>query len=247
MAKNKKAGLSIIIPARDEEQNITRCVSGLVAELKKVRGFSYEIIIVDNNSTDKTQQKINGLKKRHPLVVKGVFEPEAGFGNAVRAGLNVMSGEYFCLVMADYSDDPRDLAGMMRLLKRHSYDVIHTNRFSKKGLVKDYPRMKLLFNRLGNNMVSLLYMTKLNDLTNAFRIMKSSLLKNYELRSDGFSLTIELSLLALVKAKSFYEYDVRWYNRKKGKAHMKLHKVLPQYMKVIMHFLPYRYGLRSFK
>ncbi|MFH1212168.1 MAG: glycosyltransferase family 2 protein [Candidatus Woesearchaeota archaeon] len=239
--------LSIVIPTRNEEKNIANCVNGIVKELNSIKNLAYEIVIVNNNSTDRTQEKINQLKKKYPSIVRGVFEKKQSFGNSAKAGIAAVRGEYFCLVMADHSENPKDITKMVRLIKKNKYDAIHTNRFRKKDLAKDYPKAKFFFNRLGNTALALLYLVKFTDLSNAFRLIRTDIIRGCKLRSSGFELTLELSLLTIIRGKKFAEVDVHWYNRLEGEAYWKLGKTLVRYLKPLLYYLPYRYGILKLK
>ena len=238
--------LNVIIPAHNEEGNLFSCTDALINELTKKTKISFKIIVINDCSTDGTQEEINLLVKKYgSLIIPVLRKKNNGFGNAVRAGLKKLDSKYFSLVMADASDDPKDLVKLVGLSKGN-YDAVFTNRFIKRN-VSNYPRLKLFVNRLGNNLISLLFFSKFNDLTNAFQLIKTSLIKNYTFKSEGFELTVEISLLALIKGENFRQTPVKWIGREVGISKFNLFSLMSGYLFVVFKFLPYRLGLVKFK
>ena len=108
--------LSCIIPAHNESECIEKVINELSAELKKNQ-IDYEIIVVNDNSTDESKiilerliGKNNGLRVIHR-------QERPGFGRAVKAGIGSAVGDALCIVMGDHSDDPRDVVEMFKKIK----------------------------------------------------------------------------------------------------------------------------------
>src|SRR5579885_26205 len=100
--------LSVVIPAHNEEGQIEATVRG-VAEALRAAGIDYEIIVVNDNSTDRTGRILANLGAAVCRVRPFVFPPPFCFGLAVRRGLAEFRGCAVAILMADGSDDPRDL------------------------------------------------------------------------------------------------------------------------------------------
>ena len=140
--------LSVVIPARDEEGCIASTVEHLNLELR-LHGIAHEIIVVDDGSSDTTwkilQEESSKISELKPVRSPGPH----GFGRAITRGLDAMTGDAVVIMMADESDDPRDVVRYWRKLQE-GYDCVFGSRFVKGGGVVDYPRFKLLVNRLGS-------------------------------------------------------------------------------------------------
>src|SRR6266481_4580441 len=108
MDKKSLALLSVVIPARDEEACIASTVEHLHVELR-LHKVPHEIIVVDDASTDRTLEIINEVKSRIPVITTVQSPPPHGFGRAIIAGLDQMQGDAVVLMMADESDDCRDV------------------------------------------------------------------------------------------------------------------------------------------
>jgi uncharacterized protein (TIRG00374 family) len=225
MTANTPYFVSCIVPARNEEGNI----AAVLDALSPVLGSSslirdYEIIVVDDNSTDSTGPLIDTLaeKDRHVRTVHRTTSP--GFGNAVKSGMAEAKGDIIIPFMGDLSDNPRDIP---RLVERISegYDVAYGSRFIEGGSLKDYPRAKLLANRAFNNLVRLSFGMPNRDITNAFKAYRKEVLDTIgtdNLESGGFDLTVEIPIKAHILGFRSSEVPVSWCDRTAGEAKLKL-------------------------
>ena len=126
-----------------------------------------------------------------------------GFGFTVRAGLDEFEGDAVAIVMADASDDPADLVRYHRLLEE-GYDCAFGSRFMRGGAVHDYPRLKLVINRIANSFIRMLFRHGYNDTTNAFKAYRREVIETVQpLLSNHFNLTVELPLKAIVRGHSY--------------------------------------------
>ncbi|MEX2681067.1 MAG: glycosyltransferase family 2 protein [Candidatus Sigynarchaeota archaeon] len=205
---------SIIIPAFNEEANISKCIVDLNNILKS---YEYEFVIVNDGSTDRTGAVLKALKTRVPIKIVDRPVGDNGIGKAIKSGLRVAVGEYIIITMADSSDDPRDTLRMIQIASKRDVDGIFGTRFSKGGTIVNYPPLKLLVNRLYNHLVSVLLAIPHDDMSNAFKMYRRQLVQDLDIESDGFDITIELSVKALLRAKkNIVVIPTRWYGRKKG-------------------------------
>src|ERR1700749_217885 len=143
--------LSIVMPAQNEEGSVGGTVEGLVATLDEAE-VDYEIVVVNDDSEDSTEAVIAAIGATNPRVRVHKSHYERGFGNAIRAGLDVFEGDAVAIVMADASDDPRDLVRYANLLEE-GWDCAFGSRFIPGAQIPDYPPLKLFVNRLGNQFI----------------------------------------------------------------------------------------------
>jgi dolichol-phosphate mannosyltransferase len=226
--------LSVVIPARDEEGCICSTVEHLHLELK-LHGIPHEIIPVDDGSADQTWKLLADLQIRIPEVKPAKNEGQHGFGRAVVCGLDRMSGDAVVVMMADESDDCHDVVRYWHELNQ-GWDCVFGSRFAKGGGVIDYPKVKLLVNRMANLFLKTLFAIRLNDTTNAFKAYRREAIEGCRpLISPHFNLTVELPLKAIVRGYSWTVIPITWRNRRVGEAKLKLREMGSRYLFICLY------------
>lgn len=236
--------LSIVIPARDEEGCIASTIEHLHVELR-LRDVPHEIIVVDDGSTDRTWGIIEQTLERVP-VLRGIRSaPPHGFGRAIVAGLEEMRGDAVVIMMADESDDCRDVVRYWQTLQ-DGYDCVFGSRFIKGGGVIDYPKVKLLLNRCANLFLELLFAIKLNDTTNAFKAYRRDVIEGCKpLISPHFNITVELPLKAIVRGYSWATIPITWRNRRSGIPKLKIKEMGSRYLFICLYIWLEKYFSRG--
>ena len=225
--------LSVIIPAHNEQECIAKTISGISNELTKEM-VEYEIIVVNDNSSDKTREIVLEFMKTCPRVMLIERQPPCGFGLALSDGLAYISGDVVGIVMGDLSDDPKDVIRCFRKIEQ-GYDCVFGSRFIKGSIIKDYPVVKLLINRLANTFVRILFLIKANDITNAFKFYRTEVIKAIQpLQASYFNITVELPLKAIVRGFSFTQIPINWYGRRSGVSKMSIREMSRKYLFTVL-------------
>lgn len=228
--------LSVVIPARDEEGCIASTIEHLHVELR-IHQIPHEIIVVDDGSTDRTARIVTELGQRIPearLVTNG---PQHGFGRAISYGLQSMRGDAAVIMMADESDDCRDVVRYWNTLNE-GWDAVFGSRFMKGGGVIDYPWLKLRINRMANLFIRLLFGISLNDTTNAFKGYRRRVIEGCQpLLSAHFNMTVEIPLKAIVRGYSWTTIPITWRNRRTGVAKLKIQEMGSRYLFICLYLL----------
>jgi dolichol-phosphate mannosyltransferase len=225
--------LSVVIPAFNEEGSIRDTVTTLTTVLRR-EDVDYEVVVVDDASTDRTAEEIGRLTEADTRVRYLRSPYRNGFGFAVRAGLEAFSGDAVAIMMADLSDDPEDLIAYYRVLEA-GYDCAFGSRFMPGGSVSDYPKLKLVMNRLVNLGIGLLFGHGYNDTTNAFKAYKREVIENVQpLLSHHFNLTVEIPLKAIVRGHSYAIVPISWRNRTSGTSKLKLQEMGSRYLFIVL-------------
>jgi dolichol-phosphate mannosyltransferase len=226
--------LSVVIPAHDEEDSVGTTVEAVTAALRDA-GVEHEVIVVDDASTDGTAAVVARLAEADPSVRYLRSAYANGFGFAVRAGLEAFTGDGVAIVMADLSDDPRDLVAYQRLLEA-GYDCAFGSRFIRGGRAEGYPVAKLFINRIVNLGLRLLFGHGYNDTTNAFKAYRREVIDNVQpLLSHHFNLTIEIPLKAVVRGHSYAIVPIRWRNRAAGESKLRLQEMGSRYLFIALY------------
>lgn len=236
--------LSIVIPARDEEGCIQSTVEHLHVELRLHR-IPHEIIVVDDGSSDRTPALVTELRERIAearLVRNG---PPHGFGRAINCGLQNMAGDAAVIMMADESDDCRDVVRYWNTLNE-GWDAVFGSRFMKGGGVIDYPWLKLRINRMANLFIRVLFGISLNDTTNAFKAYRRKVIEGCQpLLSAHFNLTVEIPLKAIIRGYSWTAIPITWRNRRTGAAKLKIQEMGSRYLFICLYLWLEKYLSRG--
>ena len=225
--------LSVVIPAHNEEGSIAETIRAFTRVLDREE-VQHEFVIVDDASTDGTATAVAELAEVDERVRYLRSPYRNGFGFAVRAGLEVFTGDAVAIVMADLSDDPEDLVAYHRLLEA-GYDCAFGSRFMVGSRVDNYPRVKLVVNRLVNTGIRALFGHSYDDTTNAFKAYRREVIESVQpLLSHHFNLTVEIPLKAVVRGHSYAIVPIRWRNRKTGESELKLQEMGSRYLFIIL-------------
>ena len=236
--------LSVIIPGRDEAENLEKCIGEIVEELNKHK-IDHEIIVVDDGSTDNTPKLLQDMAIQNPMVRYLRNDGENGFGRAVRIGLTEFTGDAVAIMMADLSDSPRDLVNYWNELQE-GYECVFGSRFIKGSKVYDYPKIKLLVNRLVNTMIRYAFRIETNDVTNAFKIYRREVIEGCKpFIAPHFNLTVEIPLKAIIRGYSWKVVPISWKNRDKGVAKLKLREMGSRYFFIIAYLWLEKYFSRG--
>lgn len=220
---------SILIPAHNEEKNVVATVHALSDTLHD-EGIPFELILVNDNSTDGTREEIEHLASELPELVLVNNDTPRGLGRAVRTGLDQYTGDVLAIVMADLSDSPGDVVACYRKIEE-GYDCVFGSRFMDGSHVTAYPRVKLLANRIGNRIIQLMFMTHFNDLTNAFKVYRRHVIESIRpLHAAHFNITIEMSLSALVRQYTIATIPITWSGRTWGQSKLRVHEMGRRYL-----------------
>lgn len=226
--------LSVIIPARDEEGCIRSTVEHLHLELK-LRGVPHEIVVVDDGSKDQTWSILQQTQSKIPELQPVRNDGQHGFGRAIIFGLNNSRGDAVVVMMADESDDCRDVVRYWQKLNE-GFDCVFGSRFVAGGGTIDYPLVKYVLNRLANQIVRVLFRIRLNDTTNAFKAYRREVIDGCRpLLAPHFNLTLELPLKAIVRGFTWTTIPITWRNRRTGVAKLKIREMGSRYFFIMMY------------
>jgi dolichol-phosphate mannosyltransferase len=243
-APSPLALLSVVIPARDEAGCIASTVEHLHLELR-LQSVPHEIVVVDDGSTDATWSILESLAEQLPELVPVKNPGPHGFGRAIQKGLATMAGDAVVIMMADESDDCRDVVRYWKALQE-GHDCVFGSRFMKGGGTIDYPRVKWLLNRGANLFIRLLFGIRLNDTTNAFKAYRRDVIEGcLPILSPHFNITVELPLKAIVRGYSWTVIPITWRNRRTGLAKLRIREMGSRYFFIVAYVWLEKYFSRG--
>lgn len=227
--------LSVVIPAHNEEVCIASTIRALYECLRN-ENIEHEILVVNDASSDYTDQILPSLQHQFPTLSIVNNSPPNGFGFAVRKGLDQYTGDAVAIYMADASDRPEDLVRFFRVMEEKQVDCVFGTRFSPTSRTIDYPRFKLVLNRVANTFVQVLFGLRYNDVTNAFKLYRRHVIDGLKpLLSQHFNLTVELPLKAIVRGYSYTIVPNDWINRESGKSKLLIKEMGSRYLFIVLY------------
>ena len=242
--------LSIIIPAYNEEINLATTVQNLQTVLRR-EIIPYQIVLVNDSSSDGTSRVIDSLIEKDKNICSVNRKPPRGFGRAIQSGLEVFHGDALAIVMADSSDAPEDVVKYYRKLIE-GYDCVFGSRFITGSTVENYPKMKLILNRIANNIIRIMFMCPFNDLTNPFKAYKREVIDRCQpYRANYFNIELELSLFPLIRKYNIAQVPIGWHGRIHGSSNFSIMTMGMKYLgtlaSIYIQFLFVLYGIRKIK
>jgi dolichol-phosphate mannosyltransferase len=226
--------ISVVIPAHNEEGSVAPTVEGIVERLER-EAIEYDVLVIDDASRDRTKEIVEAIGAGNPRVRCLTSYHPPGFGFAVRCGLEQFGGDAVAIMMADGSDSPEDLVSYYRVLEE-GHECAFGSRFIRGGRVIDYPRTKLLMNRIVNFGIRVLFRHGYNDTTNAFKAYRREVIDAIQpLLSHHFNLTVELPLKAIVRGFDFEVVPISWTNRKAGVSKLALSEMGSRYLFIVLY------------
>ncbi len=207
---SKKPYISIIIPTLNEEQNIRKMING-VKEV--MRDYSYEIIVVDKHSIDKTVNIAKSLKAR-------IIYDDKGKGSALIKGFNNANGRILISMDADLSHRPNELRLLVTGIES-GYDMCTGSRFLTGGGTEDMPFIRKLGNKFFVGLVNLFYGSNFTDLCYGYRAFTKNATKRLHLSELGFGIETEMNIKATKAKLKILEIPSFEKKRRKGEAKLR--------------------------
>ncbi len=225
---------SIIIPARNEAENITQTIHGITNEFEKEQ-IVHEIVVVNDGSSDETESVVRQMAEIDKRIRLINNTPPHGIGNAIKKGLDEYEGDYVIITMADSSDDPKDMVEYVRGVGK-GYDCCFGTRWSGNAVVRGYPRFKLILNRTANWIIKIFFNLAYDDVTNAFKCYSRETIEGIKpILSHHFNITVELPLKAIVRGYSYTVVPTSWYARTRGKTNLKIKEMGSRYLFIMLY------------
>jgi len=232
---NGSVFFSIVIPAHNEEGCVGETCLAIISEFSAQGISDFEILVVNDNSSDATEDMLRALAAEWPQVRYVNNPPPHGYGFAVRRGLAEFRGDCACIVMADLSDAPRDIVAYHRLM-REGHECAFGSRFIRGSRVAGYPLPKLLLNRLANWFIKTLFRIPYNDITNAFKCYHRQTIEGlHPLLSHHFNLTVEMPLKAIIRGYEYAVLPISWTNRTAGESKLRIQEMGSRYLFIVLY------------
>ncbi len=231
--------LSIFIPAHNEEENMNLVETELIPELRKIE--RWEIIFVDDGSTDKTQEKMLALKKKYGETIQIIIhEKNKGLGVAVQNGIAAAKGDLFIPLDADMTFHPREIHALLEEFQKTNADMVIGSHFSKNGKIEYVPFYRVFLSKAVNVLYTILLPQKIDSISSIFRLYKTNDLKKLPLYASGFDINAEILFHYLQQKKKIVEVPVTLGNRRFGVSKLNVLRETQNHAKMLLKILQWR-------
>ncbi len=210
--------VSVVVPIFNESENVPRNLIRMAVALR-LTGKEFEIIAVDDGSTDNTSGKLGELAAEERWLKCAGYKKNAGRGKAIRTGIKAAQGKYILTIDCDLSYSEEYLPAMYRLLVENpEVDLVIGSPYMDKGRTENVPFRRLAVSRLGNLLLSAAVHGKIKTLTGVLRGYKAEAVKRLDLESDGKEIHLEILSKALASGYRPLEFPAILQTRKRGKS-----------------------------
>lgn len=209
----EKIKLTVLIPCYNEDRTISKLLQSVIENLKKLKLQHYQIIVVDDNSTDKSLKILSEFANSSEiLLIKN--EINTGKGGAIKLALNHIVGDFVLIQDADLEYDPKDYKKLLLPFIETNADVVYGSRFIGGG---KYIKIHFFWHYLANKILTfacnLCINLNLTDMEVGYKVIRSSIFKRLNLKEKTFGFEPELTIkLAKEKAK-FFEVPISYNGR----------------------------------
>lgn len=219
--------ISLIVPLHNEEEN----VADLINKIEQTLDFSYELLVVNDHSIDRTRLLVEELICKYKNIRLVNNKLDGGFGNALRTGFKEAYGEVVVPIMGDLCDDLETVKKMLNKIE-DGYDIVCGSRYIKNGKRQGGSILKGFLSCWGGRLLHFLLVVPTNDISNAFKMYRKSVLDSIDIKASGFEISMEIPLKAFYKGFKITEVPTVWKERTKGKSSFKVFNLLPNYIKL---------------
>jgi glycosyltransferase involved in cell wall biosynthesis len=224
---------SLVIPAHNEARNLPKLLKKAALVLRKSKK-KFEIIVVNDNSTDNSAEVLEKLKREIKELKVVTRRSKPGVGYALREGLAKASGNIIVTMDGDLSHNPGEIPSFLSLLK--GCDMVCGSRYVKGGKA-DMACSRVVISGLFNIIFRGLIGIPVRDFTSGFRAYKKKVIKSIALKSRKFGIYIEIPIKAHLAGFKLREIPITYHKREFGKSNLNYFKQGPEYLRVVFEAL----------
>ena len=215
----------IIVPTYNERKNISK----LIIKIYKLYKSNFDVLVVDDNSPDKTLDEVIKLKKKYKFLKYIKRSKKLGIGSAHKMAILSSYKKKYDLIITMDSDGTHDPIYIKKMIKNiKKYDLIITNRFKKKDSLSEWPIHRKFLTKLRFYLISFLLNIPL-DTSGAYRCYNTKKIKIKDILSakdNGYSFFWESGYLLFKKKYKIYEIPIKLPYRTVGSSKMKIRDII---------------------
>lgn len=223
--------ISLVVPVYNEEENIKPMVKAVEEAMKKM---SYELIFVDDGSSDTTVDVVKSTSKKNSHIRIVEFSRNFGQTSAMAAGIDAAEGKYIATLDGDLQNDPADIPLMLEKLEKEGLDVVTGVRAKRKdGFI-----LRKIPSKIANYFIRKLTKVYIRDYGCTLKVFKSRLAKQLELYGE---LHRFIPVLATLEGAKIADMDVRHHPRQFGEAKYGIGRTIKVVSDLLLMFFLLKY------
>lgn len=215
-----KLKLTIILPVINEINSLNKTIE--IIKFDNDEYIGQILFVCDKNKTSK--ESIENCQKyliEEPNIYKMIYQVSPNVGGAFKDCIIHIKHEYVIIMSSDLETDPHTVKDLISASKKNPSSIISTSRWNTKKNFKGYGYIKKILNLIFQNFFSLLFKTRLTDLTYGYRLYPTSILKKYKWSMTNHSFFLEIILRPLVDNIDIKEINTIWTKREEGLSNNK--------------------------
>ena len=209
--------VTILLPAMDETYSLQKTVDTIVSTCDK-NDLAEFILLLCKRTTIESRKVAEGLVEKYkediPIFIHDQKLPFVG--GAIREGIDLAKGSHLIMMSSDLETDPHVVRVFIDQAKHYPNKIVTATRWKGGGGFEGYNKVKLVCNMVFERLIGLFYLTNLSDLTYAYRIFPSNLMKNIQWEELKHPFFLETALKPLRLGVEFVEVPAHWVARTEG-------------------------------
>lgn len=221
-----QSSATIVVPAFNEAEHLADNIGALIDYLDEhLVAFTWDIVIVDDGSTDGTGKVVASLANRHRQVSTVAHRDNLGLGQALKTGFRASTGDYIVTCDADFSYDPDHVVRLLETIRDTGAAIVVASPYMDGGTITGVPRMRAVLSRGANRILSFLSNSKISTVTGIVRAYDRRFLQGLSLKSVDNQINAEIIYKTEMMRQSIVEIPahLHWTRDEEDTSQRRLH------------------------
>jgi glycosyltransferase involved in cell wall biosynthesis len=214
---DKFTSVSIVLPAINETFSF-KATADIILQTCNKEDIRELFIVLCGKSTPECVKTAEQIREIASVPVTIYYQKKPFIGGAMQEAFDLVSGSHVVMMSTDLETDPNVIQEFIKLAKEKPDNIITASRWIKRGGFKGYNKVKLLSNYMFQKLIALLFFSQLTDLTYAFRIFPTELVKKIRWEESRHPFFLETALKPLRMGVKFIEIPAKWEARVEGES-----------------------------
>ena len=207
--------LTIIIPAMDETYSLQETVDVIISKVQKKYINQIVIVLSESRGSLECKKVANSLSEKYDEV-SYIYQQRPFAGGALQDGFDTAKGSHVIMMSADLETDPHLIPSMIEQAKLYPEKIVTVSRWKKNGGFHGYNKIKLYCNYIFQKMIAIMFISKLTDITYAYRLIPVNIVKEIAWKELKHPMFLETAIAPLRIGVKFVEIFGEWKARTEG-------------------------------